>query len=244
MSVRTCLALVVCVNLVLVEGALAAPSRAAVRKALGHEMATFVAPDGSFSFLQPKGWSVTLSASGATIIQKASDPQSTRIDLLLLPTGGKLTSTQVIVVLAERMKAQYPSFAEGARKSLSQSPDVSAVLFTYSEGQVPMSGMGIAAASGNAVFWADIYGPDSGFKGYDPAALLVYVMGSMTPGRKPRVPPLPKATAKAPPARPQTGAAAKGSAEYQRRMRKAAVMTHYWNNFRLIHPGGVIWSAR
>jgi hypothetical protein len=107
------------------------------------------------------------------------------------------------------------------------------------EGSVLMSGFGIAAASGQAVLWADIFGPDARFRNFKAAQLLTYVMSSLSPGTTPRSPALPTAARKAPApsAKPQPG-----SANYRRRLNQAAAMTHYWNNFRLIHPGGVLWS--
>jgi hypothetical protein len=60
------------------------------------------------------------------------------------------------------MVANYPSFAKLAQKQLSVNPDVSAVLFTYMEGSVLMSGFGIAAASGQAVLWRTFLAPMPG----------------------------------------------------------------------------------
>lgn len=225
----------------------AAPARPSTKAVLGHDMVAFVSSDGTYSFLRPRGWTVTQSQNGATIRQNPKDTKSARVDLLLLATGGKLNSGQVIDLLAKGMKDQYPSFSEGARQVLSKEHDITAVIFTYLEGQVLMSGVGVAASSGQAVLWGNIYGSDTGFKNYNAAALLIYMMGSMSQGKSPRAPDLPKLPPKAVSARSVRapgGQAAGAGASRAQRMGQAAVMTHYWNNFRYMHPSAFRWYAR
>lgn len=218
----------------------AAPSRRSTKAVLGHHMKAYVATDGSYSFLRPRGWSVNQTQNGATVRQNPKDSKSARVDLLLMSTGGKLNSGQVIDILAKTMKSQYPSFSENARKVLSTEHDITAVVFSFMEGKVLMSGVGVAASKGQAVMWGDIYGADNGFRNYNAAALLIYMMASMNQGKKPRIPDLPNI-----PAAARSARRAKVSKQsHSKRMRRAAVMTHYWNNFRYIHPKAFRWYAR
>jgi len=216
----------------------AAPSSRAIKAALGHRMKTYVAKDKSYSFLRPRGWSVTQNENGATIIEKANDPNGARVDLLVFSTGGKLKSSQIIDLLAKGMKQQYPSFSEGGRRVLSKKHDVTAVVFTFEENNVIKSGMGIAAAVGNAVMWGNIYGPDKLFKKYNPGALLVYMMRSLTQGKKPKRPALPKVAKKTKTSRTRKGKST-SSGSRRSRMKRAAVMSHAWNNLPHIMPKGV-----
>ena len=218
-------------------GAKSSRSRSRTKRVLGHRMTTHVSSDKSYSFLKPRGWKVKESQNGASVVQNPKSKKSARVDLLVFRTGGRMNSNQMINLLAKQMKQQYPSFVESSRRSLSRKGDVTAVVFTYKEGKVLMSGIGIAAAAGQAMMWGDIYGPDKKFKGTNPAALLLYMMGSLTKGRKPRRPKLPRVSKKR--RRSSSRKRARMSRAKRARMKRAAVMTHAWNNLPHIMPKGV-----
>jgi hypothetical protein len=212
-------------------------SRSRTKRILGYRMTPYVSADKSYSFLKPRGWKVKESQNGASIVQKPNSNKSARVDLLVFPTRGRLNSNQMINLLAKQMKQQYPSFMESSRQSLSKKGDITAVVFTYKEGKVLMSGIGIAASAGQVMMWGDIYGPDNKFKGTNPGALLFYMMGSLTKGRKPRTPKLPKINKRKKPTRSRKRA--RMSRSKRARMKRATVMSHAWNNLPHIMPKGV-----
>jgi hypothetical protein len=200
------------------------------RAILGFDMAAYTAPDRSYSILVPQGWTAQPSASGITFVEKASDPLSARIDLFVIQLGQTpMTSAQFIQVVANQMKTRYPSFQLSGTRALAQNPDVTAVLFVYQDSGVKMSGFGMALCNPNVVLWTDIYGKDEGFRNYNPAMLLTYVLQSMSQGTTPASPHLPQ---------PATIAQANQQTASQK-TKSAMLMTHYWNMYPHLYPGGV-----
>jgi hypothetical protein len=200
----------------------------------GLHMAAYTAPDESFSMYYPKGWTATPQESGISFAENSADDTSAHIDVFVLQFGEQsYTTEQIVALLANMMKQQYPSLKIVESKQLSRQPDVRGVLFSYKEGKVPMSGFGLVLSAGKAAIWSDIYGKDSGFTGYNPVVVLSYVMQSLAQGPKPSQPKIQgsKRAQKAavtprPPADPDT----------QKKMDEAAVMTHFWNNAHYIVP--------
>ena len=204
------------------------------RAILGYDMAAYTAPDRSFALLIPQGWTPQPSQNGITFIEKASDPISTRIDLFVIQLGqSPVTSAQFIQYLANQMKARYPSFQVTGTRALSEKPDVTVVIFTYEESGVKVSGFGVAQCNPGVALWTDIYGRDDGFRHYNPALLLTYVLQSMNQGPIPGSPALPQ---------PATIEQARQKADAQQ-MKKSMVMTHYWNMYPYLYPGGVFRSG-
>lgn len=238
MKMRICLCMVSVFIFLLLFGnspqAFCQQKTSQVKAILGFDMAAYTAPDRSFSILVPRGWSAQPSALGITFIEKVSDPLSAHIDLFVIQLGqSPVKSAQFIQVLAGQMKSRYPSFQVSGTLALSGNPDVTAVLFTYEDSGVRVSGFGIAQCNPNVALWTDIYGKDEGFRSYNPALLLTYVLQSMNQGATPGSPQLPQTT---------TIAQARQKAESQA-MKKSMVMTHYWNMYPYLYPGGVFRSG-
>lgn len=99
--------------------AAAAAEQPMATSVLGHEMAAYSAADGSFSFLYPKGWTVTAQQSGVSIAKKPGDPKGAYIDLLVFQPESPMTAQRVVEVLEEKMKEKYPSFSENTGRGLS-----------------------------------------------------------------------------------------------------------------------------
>lgn len=197
----------------------------------GLEMATYTAPDKSFSMLYPKGWTASPQEAGITFAENPADDTSAHIDVFILQFGEtSLTGAQIIGLLAGQMKQQYPSLEIKQQKQLSQKPDVRGVLFAYKDGGVPVSGFGLVLSAGKAAIWSDIYGKDAGFTGYDPVVLLSYVMQSLAQGPAPNRPKM------QPPPRAARAPQAPAGAATKKKMDEAAVMTHFWNNAPSIVP--------
>jgi len=155
----------------------------------GLHMATYTAPDKSFSMYYPKGWTAKPQESGITFAENSADDTSAHIDVFVLQFGEQsYTTEQLVVLLANMMKQQYPSLKIVESKQLATKPDIRGVLFSYKEGQVPMSGFGLVLSAGKAAIWSDIYGKDSGFVDYNPVVVLSYVMQSLAQGPTPNKP--------------------------------------------------------
>lgn len=201
----------------------------------GLHMATYTAPDKSFSMYYPKGWSASPQESGITFAENSADDSSAHIDVFVLQFGEQsFTTEQIITLLANTLKQQYPSLKIVEQKQLSTKPDIRGVLFSYQEGKIPMSGFGLVLSAGKAAIWSDIYGKDSGFTGYNPVVLLSYVMQSLAQGTKPNQPQIQgsQKAQKAAVTPPRPAA----DAETRKKIEEAAVMTHFWNNAQYIVP--------
>jgi hypothetical protein len=127
-------------------------------------------------------------------------------------------------------------------RQLSAQPDTLLVMFSYTEGKTPMSGLALAASLGTHAVWADLYGRDSDFKRINPAILLTSVLQSMNQGATPSMPNVPvvtpaikKATAKA-----GSGGGA-GGATAKKKATRFMLMTHYMDPH--LYPGGVFRSG-
>lgn len=198
----------------------------------GLHMATYTAPDQSFSMYYPKGWSATPQESGISFAQDSSDDTSVHIDVFVLQFGEQsFTTEQIINLLAGTMKQQYPSLKIVEQKQLSTKPDIRGVLFSYKEGKIPMSGFGLVLSAGKAAIWSDIYGKDSGFTGYNPVVVLSYVMQSLAQGPKPNKPQIQQSKKAV-----KAAQAPRTDAQTQKKIEEAAVMTHFWNNAHYIVP--------
>ncbi len=222
--------------LILIGPALSQVSGSANVKFNDIEMSAYTAPDKSFSVFYPKKWTPQPSQTGMTFVENTKDANSARIDLFVIPLGQESRSArQIVELLAGKMKELYPTFAITDTRQLSEKPDAVAVLFSYRDGQVPMSGFALAASLGNTAIWADIYGKDSGFSGYNPTSLLTYVLQSMNQGPTPTVPKVPVVSEKA--------KQAAAGADVKKKTAQAMTMTHYWNMYPYLYPGGVFRSG-
>lgn len=201
--------------------------------ATGVQMVTYVAPDKSFSLYYPDGWTVTQSQERLSIIQNPRDPMSTGINILPFQFGQQyFTSAQIVNMLASQMQVQNPTFSLAGTQQLSQQPDITIVSYSYVANDVAMVGLGVAVSQGYQGYWAEIYGRQNGFIGFDPAQVLVYVLQSMNQGTTPNEPQIAQA---------QQGQGAYqeqqlSPEEYQQRMDDAMVGTHMWNMAPYIAP--------
>jgi hypothetical protein len=201
----------------------------------GLHMASYTAPDKSFSMYYPRGWTATPQESGITFAEDSADDTSAHIDVFVLQFGEQsYTTEQIVGLLSGMLKQQYPSLKIVEQKQLAKQPDIRGVMFSYQEGKIPMSGFGLVLSAGKAAIWSDIYGKDAGFVGYNPVVVLSYVMQSLAAGPKPNRPQIQGSQkaqkAAATPPRPA------GDAETQKKIGEAAVMTHFWNNAHYIVP--------
>lgn len=196
----------------------------ALKKALGVDMVAYAAPDKSFAMYQPAGWTATPNEMGISFVQSSSDQTSARIDILLFQFPQPVTARDLIAQLAEPMQQQYPTVKFSAAEILSTQPDLRAIMFTYKEGEVEMSGFGLALCMGNGAMWAHIVGKDAGFKEFNPVMVLTYALQSMKQGAKPNKPQIPKMS--------KAGA----NKAHKDKMGGATVMTHFWNMAPYIVP--------
>jgi hypothetical protein len=201
--------------------------------ATGLQMATYVAPDKSFSIYYPQGWTVKQGQESLSIVQNPRDPMSTGINILPFQFGQQyITSSQIINMLASQMQMQNPTFNLASTQQLSQQPDIMAASYSYAANNVTMVGLAIAISQGSQGYWAEIYGRQNGFTGYDPAQVLAYVVQSVNQGTTPNQPQMAQA---------QQGQGASqeqqlSPGEYQQRMNDAMVGTHMWNMAPYISP--------
>jgi len=152
-------------------------------------MATYVAPDRSFSLYYPDGWTVTQSQERLSIVKNPHDPMSTRISIMPFQSGEQYsTSGQIINILTSQRQVKNPTFNIGSTQQLSLQPDVTAVTYSYDENNVTIVGLGIAISHGHKGYWAEIYGRQNGFTGYDPPQVLTYVLKSLNKGTTPNKP--------------------------------------------------------
>jgi len=205
-----------------------------VKSVLGIDMQPYTTPDKSLSLYVPRGWTAQTSDSSLIFVENEQDPTSARIEFMIAgqQAGQQLNSEQVILTLANQMKTSNPSFEVQGAQRLAQNPDVSAVLFTYNEGSVKVSGFGMAQCTQQFILWTDIYGKDSGFKNYNPVLVLIYVLQSMNQGTQPSQPQLPQQ---------QQVAVANQKAKNEKtnkKMEEAMFMNHYWNMYPYMYPEG------
>ncbi len=142
----------------------------------------------------------------------------------------KISSQQLIGMLASQMQAQNPTFAIAEIRPLSQNPDIMAVSYNYSANNINIVGLGVAIAQGSKGYWAEIYGTEQGLSGFNPPEVLMYVMQSMNSGTTPNTP-QPSQQAQQPAAGQQ-----QASKSDQQKMEDAAVGAHMWNMAPYIAP--------
>jgi hypothetical protein len=201
--------------------------------ATGLQMTTYVSPDKSFSLYYPQGWTVNQTQGRLSIVQKPGDAMSAGINILPLQFGQQyFTSAQIISMLASQMQIQNPTFNLASTQQLSQQPDIMAASYSYGADNVTMVGLGIAISQGYHGYWAEIYGRQNGFTGYDPGQVLAYVVQSLNQGTTPNEPQM---------AQVRQGLGANqqqqlSPGEYQQRMNDAMVGTHMWNMAPYIAP--------
>lgn len=199
----------------------------------GMQMATYVAPDKNLSMYYPKGWTITQGQDRLLIIQDPGDVNSAGINIMLFQFGQQYyTSAQIISMLASQMQIQNPTFNLASTQQLSQQPDIMSASYSYAANNITMVGLGIAISQGYLGYWAEIYGRQEGFSGYDPAQVLVYVLQSLNQGTTPNEPKV----VQAPQGQGTHQEQQLSPGEYQKRMNDAMVGTHMWNMAPYIAP--------
>ncbi|MBN2541822.1 hypothetical protein JXI42_03070 [bacterium] len=207
----------------------------------GLTMAVYTAEDNSFSMYYPADWTVTLSEAGATITQDPANQLSPAIDLYPLQFEVPYSSDQIINFLADEMRMLYPSFNIISNNRISEQPDIGGVLFSYVESDVNIIGFAVSMTDGTQGMWADIYGPEDSFTGYNPSLLLTYILQSLNQGSAPNQPQIdiPEEMAGEAAATPSTETSSQpepGSEEYKKKMEEAMMGTHMWNMSPYLFP--------
>ncbi len=191
-------------------------------------MAVYTAPDESFSFYYPRGWTVEPGGSGFSIYENPSDPSAMGIDVMLAQLEKPdMTSSQVISALVDQMKEIYPDIQIDAIQQVSTNPDISGATFHFSREGHKIGGFSLSVCHGGNILWADIYGARQRIARVNYIHLLLYVLQSMNSGPVPNTPPdynsvLTAQTQK--PAQPQPSAGSSDGA-----FMESATKAHMWN---------------
>ena len=202
--------------------------------ATGLKMATYVAPDQGFSFYYPEGWTVQSGQDRVMILQNPQIPHSAAINLMPLQFGQQFfTSEQIIQSLAQQSMASNPTMAIDSIQKMSYSPDISSTSYSYQDNMVRIVGLGVAISHGTQGFWADIYGKQESFSGFNPAEVLIYVLSSLNSGSKPATPQM---IQQEQPQQAGKNEQQMSKEEIQKKTEEAAVGAHMWNMAPYIAP--------
>lgn len=195
----------------------------------------YTAPDLSFSLLYPAGWTIQSDDAGITILEDPDDPNTMGIDIMAGYKTDQITNShQLINALSQEMLNYYPDLKLKNTQQISNDPDISGTLFYYTNSEnMTIGGLGISICHGDAIIWADIYGPEAKITKINPAEVLLFVLMSANSGSEPNNPQFAHQESNEEP-QPQPEAAQQKNQESE--FMHKAEEAFMWNNLPYIAP--------